>query len=173
MLLNSSSEQPNLRTAILYGPLIYGLGRGPVNQRSIQLPELAKATSQLGHGVQVGKGLSCWSNIHIAELSTLIMRLAPETEVRQGGNPLLWRENGIYFAENGKMVGVLVPLRLVTFADILLQPFGESSRRVAAFAFQNGFTKSTYVQDVDAEIADKLTAQGAVLWEPNTQYIIR
>ncbi|KAB8264257.1 NAD(P)-binding protein [Aspergillus pseudonomiae] len=127
MLLNSSSEQPNLRTAILYGPLIYGLGRGPVNQRSIQLPELAKATSQLGHGVQVGKGLSCWSNIHIADLSTLIMRLAPETEVRQGGNPLLWRENGIYFAENGKM------------------PFGESSRRVAAFAFQNGFTKSTYV----------------------------
>ncbi|KNG91603.1 hypothetical protein ANOM_000146 [Aspergillus nomiae NRRL 13137] len=138
MLLNFSSEQPNLRTAI--------------NQRSIQLPDLAKATFQLGHGVQVGKGLSCWRNIHIADLSNLIMRLVAETEVCQGGNPLLWKENGIYFAENGKM------------------PVGEISRRVAAFAFQNGFTKSTYVQDIDAEIADKLTAQGAVLRGPNAQY---
>ncbi|OGM51251.1 hypothetical protein ABOM_000003 [Aspergillus bombycis] len=131
MLLNFSSEQPN---------------------RSIQLPDLAKATLQLGHGFQVGKGLSCWSNIHIADLSNLIVRLVQEAEVRQGGNPLLWNENGIYFAENGKM------------------PFGEISRRVAAFAFQNGFTKSTYVQEINAEIADKLTAHGAVLWGSNAQY---
>ncbi|XRM42714.1 hypothetical protein ABZX51_005925 [Aspergillus tubingensis] len=152
MLLNFSSERPNIRTAIIYGPLIYGLGRGPVNQRSIQLPDLAKATLRLGHGVQVGKGLSCWSNVHIADLSNLVVRLVQESEDRQGRNPLLWNENGIYFAENGKM------------------PFGEISRRVAAIAFQNGFTRSAYVQEIDAETADKLTAHGAILWGSNAQY---
>lgn len=61
-------------------------------------------------------------------------------------------------------------LLFVTFADVLLQPFGEISRRVAAFAFQNGFTRSTNVQEIDAETADKLTAHGAVLWGSNAQY---
>ncbi|PWY82673.1 NAD(P)-binding protein [Aspergillus eucalypticola CBS 122712] len=153
MLLNLSSELPNVRTAIIYGPLIYGLGRGPVNQRSIQLPDLAKATLRLGHGVQVGKGLSCWSNIHISDLSNLVVRLVQESQDRQGRNPLLWNENGIYFAENGKM------------------PFGEISGRIAAFAFQNGFTRSIYVQEIDAETADNLTAHGAILWGSNAQYM--
>ena len=61
-------------------------------------------------------------------------------------------------------------LPFVTFADILLQPFGEISRRVAAFAFQNGFTSSAYVQEINAETADKLTAHGAILWGSNAQY---
>ncbi len=102
LLLGLSSKQPNVRTAIIYGPLIYGLGRGLVNQRSIQLPDLAKATIQRGKGVQVGKGLSCWSNIHISDLSGLIVTLVNEAEGRGRGD--LWNENGIYFAENGEMV---------------------------------------------------------------------
>ena len=106
LLLSISSKKPSVRTAIVYGPLIYGLGRGPVNQRSIQVPDLAQATLQLGHGVQVGSGLSCWSNIHISDLSQMIIRLVQEAVVHQGGNPLLWNENGIYFAENGKMVRI-------------------------------------------------------------------
>lgn len=102
LLLGLSSKQPNVRTAIIYGPLIYGLGRGLVNQRSIQLPDLAKATIQRGKGVQVGNGLSCWSNIHISDLSGLIVKLVKEAEGRGCGD--LWNENGVYFAENGKMV---------------------------------------------------------------------
>ncbi|PYH83140.1 NAD(P)-binding protein [Aspergillus uvarum CBS 121591] len=152
LLLNLSSKQPNVRIAIVYGPLIYGLGRGPINQRSIQLPDLAKATLQLGHGFQVGRGLSCWSNIHISDLSDLIVRLVQKAEDPQGGDPWLWNENGVYFAENGKM------------------PFGDISRRIAAFAFNEGFIKSTDVQEIDADAAEKLTAHGAVLWGSNAQY---
>lgn len=73
-----------------------------MNQRSIQLPDLAKATIQRGKGVQVGNGLSCWSNIHISDLSGLIVKLVKEAEGRGCGD--LWNENGVYFAENGKMV---------------------------------------------------------------------
>lgn len=103
LLLNLSATQPQARTAIVYGPLIYGMGRGPANKRSIQLPDVAKATLQYGHGVQVGKGLSCWNNIHISDLTRLIVRLVQEaTSTRK--NASLWNENGVYFAENGKLV---------------------------------------------------------------------
>ncbi|KAL4874366.1 NAD(P)-binding protein [Aspergillus karnatakaensis] len=152
LLLSLSAKQSNIRTAIVYGPLIYGLGRGPVNRRSIQLPDLAKATLNLGHGVQVGKGLSCWSNVHISDLSQLVVRLVQEATCRQGETPSLWNENGIYFAENGSM------------------PFGIIAREIAAFAFQQGFIKGLDVRSIDAEDVDRLTAHGAVLWGSNAQY---
>jgi nucleoside-diphosphate-sugar epimerase len=112
LLLNLSATQPRARTAIVYGPLIYGMGRGPAKQRSIQLPDLANATLQHGYGLQIGKGLSCWSNIHISDLARLIVRLVQEA-TSAGNNPSLWNENGIYFAENGKLVR-LAPLSLIT-----------------------------------------------------------
>lgn len=103
LLLNLSASQPHVRTAIIYGPLIYGLGRGPANQRSIQLPDLAKATLQYDHGIQVGKGLSCWNNIHISDLARLIVRLVQKA-TSSSSESRLWNKDGIYFAENGKMV---------------------------------------------------------------------
>lgn len=109
LLLGLSATNPHVRTAIIYGPLIYGQGRGPVNQRSIQLPDLAKSTIQHGHGLQVGRGLSCWSNIHVSDIAQLVVKLTQEAS--NSRNAPLWNENGIYFAENGKMVSqLLVPL---------------------------------------------------------------
>lgn len=61
-------------------------------------------------------------------------------------------------------------LLLFAFADILLWPFGEISRKIAEFAFQKGFIKSPDVKTFDAEAADKFTAHGAVLWGSNAQY---
>ncbi|KAE8142466.1 NAD(P)-binding protein [Aspergillus pseudotamarii] len=150
LLLGLSATNPHIRTAIIYGPLIYGRGRGPVNQRSIQLPDLAKSTIQHGHGLQVGRGLSCWSNVHVSDIAQLVVRLAQEASNPQ--NPLIWNENGIYFAENGKM------------------PFGDISQRVSSFAAEQGFIKDPTVKSIDASAADKLTAHGAVLWGTNAQY---
>mgnify|MGYP001048836643 CR=1 FL=1 len=99
---NLTSSQPHIRTAIVYGPLIYGKGRGPINQRSIQIPDLAKAILQYGHGIHVGRGLNAWNSIHITDLTRLIVRLV--IEASRPINPLLWNENGIFFAESGKMV---------------------------------------------------------------------
>ncbi|KAK1145262.1 hypothetical protein N8T08_004415 [Aspergillus melleus] len=152
LLLKLSASHPNVRTAIIYGPLIYGLGRGPVNQRSIQLPDLAKATFRHGHGIQVGKGLSCWSNIHVSDLAKLIVTLVQKATSSSSPGAGLWNQDGIYFAENGKM------------------PFGEISKRVSSFAAGKGLIKSPEVQEIDAEAADKLTAHGAVLWGTNAQY---
>ena len=43
-------------------------------------------------------------------------------------------------------------------------------KRLASFAFKQGFIKSPTVQNIDADTADKLTAHGAVLWGTNAQY---
>lgn len=90
----------------MYGPLIYGLGRGPGNKRSIQVPDLARETLKHGHGVQVGRGQSCWSNVHVSDLARLIVRLVQEATTRDSNHrdALLWNDNGVYFAENGKTV---------------------------------------------------------------------
>ncbi|KAJ5979626.1 hypothetical protein N7481_006924 [Penicillium waksmanii] len=144
-----SADQSGVRTAIIYGPMIYGLGRGPVNQRSIQLPDLAKATLQHGHGLHVGKGNSIWSNVHVSDISRLILMLVAEASNLSGGS--LWNEHGIYFPEARK------------------QSFKEIGRKVASFAHSKGFIKSAHVEAIDAGTADRLTAHGAVLWGTNAQ----
>ena len=102
LLRGMHSTNPRVRTAMVYGPLIYGKGRGPVNQRSIQIPDLAKATLQHGHGLFLGRGLNTWNTIHISDLTALFVRLVVESS--RASNPELWNENGVFFAESGKMV---------------------------------------------------------------------
>ncbi|KAF9882894.1 hypothetical protein FE257_004908 [Aspergillus nanangensis] len=150
ILRDLNASQPNIRTATVYGPLIYGQGRGPVNQRSIQIPELAKAILNYSHGVHVGRGLSTWSNIHISDLTRLIVGLVVEAS-RQSTSQL-WNKNGVFFAESGRM----------SFRDI--------STRMAGFAHSKGLIKSPESVAIDADTADKLTPHGSVLWGTNVQY---
>lgn len=103
LITNLSTSQPSVRTAIVYGPMIYGEGRGPVNQRSIQIPELAKATLKYGQGLHVGKGLSTWSHVHISDVTRLVVSLV--SEASSSINQSLWNANGIYFPEAGRLVG--------------------------------------------------------------------
>lgn len=103
LVTSLSTSQPSVRTAIVYGPMIYGLGRGPVNQRSIQIPDLAKATLKHGQGLHVGRGLSTWSHVHISDITRLIVSLVSKASCVT--DQPLWNENGIYFPEAGGMVG--------------------------------------------------------------------
>ena len=90
-----------IKTALIVGPLIYGVGRGPLNSRSIQAPEIARITLQQRQGFRLGAGLSCWSNIHIHDLGSLFVALLDAAVDSKSG---LWNEDGIYLPENGKMV---------------------------------------------------------------------
>lgn len=102
---NLISQPAHVRTALLVIPLIYGTGRGPVNQRSIQAPEIARSTLHLGHGFRLGAGQNAWSNIHIHDLSDQVLALAEAAINQRKG---LWNENGIYCLENGNMVLVFL-----------------------------------------------------------------
>ncbi|KAJ3481890.1 hypothetical protein NLG97_g7706 [Lecanicillium saksenae] len=143
---------PRVRTAIIYGPMIYGHGTGPVNQRSIQVPSLARSTLQHGYSPVVGKGLAAWSHVHVSDIAELILKLVTAAQQKDGEKPL-WNADGIYFAEAGKM------------------PFIEISRKLAAFAAAKGLIASASVKEVDPENADSITPHGAVLLGTNAQTI--
>ena len=107
------SQHAGVHTALLIGPLIYGKGRGPINQRSMQAPDIAKCIIQLGHGFRLLAGQNAWSNIHVHDLSDQIVAL---TEAAINQRPGLWNEDGIYCLESGKMV------TSPTLADTTLTP---------------------------------------------------
>lgn len=96
-----SQPSSSLKTALLICPLIYGTGRGSCNQRSIQVPEIAKSTLRLGHGFRLGAGLNAWSTIHIQDLGNQIFSLL---RAAVSNKPGLWNTDGIYCLENGRMV---------------------------------------------------------------------
>ena len=102
------------KTTIVFPPVIYGQGRGPINQRSVQVPELVRVTLQNHEGIHVGRGLSVWSNVHITDIGQIFLKLVEKAVDGEDGS--LWSENGFYLAENGAMVSLkrttfLYPLR--------------------------------------------------------------
>ncbi|KAB8258666.1 hypothetical protein BDV32DRAFT_151112 [Aspergillus pseudonomiae] len=123
-----------VKTAIVCAPCIYGIGRGCGNQRSIQIPDLARYTLQKGHGLQVGKGRSIWPNVHVADLSDIFVRLFEEAI--QNGTRASWNREGYYFAENGEHV------------------WGEVLSLLAREAQTRGLTQSAEVRSFEAQEAD-------------------
>lgn len=100
-----SVEEQNsiVKTALVVPPIIYGQSRGPVNQRSIQIPGLANATLKRQRGLQIGSGQSRWGNIHIADLSRIFLRLV-EKAVEGDEDSNVWGANGLYFTGVGELV---------------------------------------------------------------------
>ncbi|KAE8372033.1 hypothetical protein BDV26DRAFT_274936 [Aspergillus bertholletiae] len=137
------------KTAVVYPPIIYGRGRGPINQRSVQIPELSRITLQNKTGYQVGRGLSIWSNVHVTDVSQIFVTLVEKAVAGEEGP--FWNENGIYFAENGAI------------------NFGEIGRLVAEEAAKLGLGSSASVKEVSDSEANALSGHGAVLWGTNGQ----
>lgn len=98
-LLNKVS---GTKTALVFPPIIYGQGRGPVKQRSVQIPELARVATETRRVVQVGKGESTWSNVHVADTTSVFVKLIEKAA--EGADGDLWNQNGLYFVANGQLV---------------------------------------------------------------------
>lgn len=96
-----SQDPSSVKTALIVGPLIYGAGRGPVNQRSVQAPEMARATLQLGHGFRLNEGKNIWSNIHVRDLASLVSLLVEAAKDSKKG---FWNKDGVFNVENGELV---------------------------------------------------------------------
>lgn len=105
-MLSVAKSTPHVKTAYVPAPNIYGPGRGTGNQRSVQMPELAKVTLQRKKGLQVGEGLSTWGNVHVRDLSRLFVLLV-ERAVKGDEDDRVWGENGIYIAATEEMVSHL------------------------------------------------------------------
>lgn len=105
-VLDASKNTPSVKTALVLPPIIYGKGEGPGNQRSIQIPSLARLTLEKGHVVRAGRGLNRWGSIHVADVARIFTGLALEAS-KGNQDDALWNDNGIYLANSGEMVGHL------------------------------------------------------------------
>ena len=144
-----ASGTDKVKTAIVCPPTIYGQGRGPGNQRSIQVPDLSKITFQKGHGVQVGAGKTYWTNVHVHDLSDAYVALVEAAAA--GGGRASWNSEGYYFTENGEHV------------------WGDIAKLVAKAAHKQGLIPSEEVKVIPNEEVNELEPFGLGLWGANSR----
>ncbi|OBT76837.1 hypothetical protein VF21_04794 [Pseudogymnoascus sp. 05NY08] len=142
-----SQDPSRIKTALLICPLIYGAGRGPGNQRSIQAPEIARVSLKNKEGFKLDAGQNSWSNIHVHDLSDLCLKLVEAAVSQKHG---LWNKEGIYCPENG------------------VKEFGELSMDIAAEAAKQGLIPDGIVRKtVNGEEADGESGHASILWGTN------
>lgn len=157
MILATGKEHGDrAKVAIVCPPTIYGIGRGPDNTRSHQLPELARVTMEKGYGVQVGAGKTLWSNVHVHDLSDLFLQLTENAAAGGSlaewpGKPALWGKEAYYFSENGEHV------------------WGRIAELVAQEAQKQGFIDTKDVKSLTPDEALALTAYGHAIWGCNSR----
>ncbi|KAF5254684.1 hypothetical protein FANTH_617 [Fusarium anthophilum] len=149
-IFSGSEQNSNVKTALVVPPIIYGQGRGPGNQRSMQIPGLAKATLERKKGLQVGSGESRWGNIHIADLSRIFLSLV-EKAVEGNQDENIWGANGLFFTGAGEL------------------SFAEISRRIAVAANDFNLIPTTEVDNLDAKEIDGIIPHGSVLLGTNAR----
>lgn len=139
-----------LKTAIVCPPAIYGVGRGPVNQRSIQVPVLAQSFLKAGKGFYIGRGLTRWSFVHVADLSDLYLLLCEDAFKGEKGQAT-WGAEGYYFAQEDEHL----------WANV--------SRKLAQRAKAGGYLKEDDVVSISAEDAAPFHPFGGYLWGANSR----
>ena len=125
-VLSVAKDTPQVNTALVFPPIIYGTSHGPVNRRSVQVPGLAKATLQRKRGLQVGKGLSRWGNVHIHDIGKLVSLLVERAVEGRAGDESLWNLNGLYLTGLGDIVSSsffcsLCLIKLLMFGRLLVK----------------------------------------------------
>ncbi|CAD0091682.1 unnamed protein product, partial [Aureobasidium vineae] len=148
-IVQSVRDGHTVKSAIVCPPCIYGAGRGPGNQTSVQVPSLARCTMQQGHGIQVGAGKTFWTQIHVHDLSDLYLKLVEAAS--NGGGSATWNDEGYYFCEAGDLV------------------WGEVAHQVAKSAHKQGFLKDDQVIEYSASEVEKIKPFGSALWGCNSR----
>lgn len=139
----------NVHTAIVCPPCIYGPGRGPDNQRSVQIYDYVKATLTRSKGFLIETGDNVWAQVHIQDLSAVYLALVTAALSPDGG--ATWNDQGYYFTESGEFV------------------WGDVAREIAKYAFGKKLINSKEFDTVDRAGADDLRAFGSYLWGTNSR----
>lgn len=150
VVLEMSSDNPEgVKTAIVAPPCIYGDGRGPDNQRSIQAYEAAKAVLQQKRGFLPVKGENVWHQVHVRDLATCFVLLGESAAARDGA--ATWNQEGYYFAENGSFV----------WRDIF--------QTITRVAKQKGLIDSDETSPMPYEQLTEILPGAAILWASNSR----
>ncbi|KEY64907.1 hypothetical protein S7711_03899, partial [Stachybotrys chartarum IBT 7711] len=147
-LLDVAAHASNFKTAVVFPPIIYGPGQGPGNQRSVQVPELARVILERGHGVQVGKGLSRWGVVHVRDLGRLFASLVASATA-DGGKA--WGEEALYLTSSDEA------------------SFGDISNKVTQAAHDQGLIPENSIQELEKEESAKVLPHGYIIYGTNAR----
>ncbi|KAF2714964.1 NAD(P)-binding protein [Pleomassaria siparia CBS 279.74] len=150
IVLAAGTQHPGkIFTAIVAPPCIWGPGRGPDNQKSIQIYTMTRAILKRGIGFHVGEGKNVWTEVHVQDLSNVFVALV--NAALEDGGKATWNDEGYYFAENG---------------DIL---WGEVATTITKIAYEKKLINSPNVDNVSPEKADEMQKSGSYLWGMNSR----
>jgi nucleoside-diphosphate-sugar epimerase len=152
IVLEEAAKDPEaVKVAIVCPPTIYGTGRGPTNQRSRQIPGLAETTLEKGFGPIIGAGKTEWDNVHVYDLSKLLVQLSERAASSEKKDEQeLWGPKGYFFAENGK------------------HKWSEISTLIAKEASKQGLIDSDETKVLDVDEAQKKLGFQALSWGLNS-----
>jgi nucleoside-diphosphate-sugar epimerase len=98
-IVNARTELGNkAKLAIMIPPLIYGVSNRD-RRLSIQLPAIVRYSLKHGYAGQIGKGVSVWNQIHVADLARGYMALLHWIEQTSATDV---NTNPYWFCENGE-----------------------------------------------------------------------
>jgi nucleoside-diphosphate-sugar epimerase len=145
IIIAAGQKAPDsVKVAIVCPPTIYGPGRGPGNQKSVQAYWLAAAVLKRKKGFLVGEGKNVWHQVHVQDLSDLFFRLGEAAAA--GGGDATWNDKGYYLAENGPFV------------------WGDIQRVVAKTAYEKKLIPSPEVESISDAQVTELNEFGLYAW---------
>lgn len=150
IILAASKGAGEVNTAIVCPPCIYGPGRGPDNQTSVQVYKYAAATLERGRGFVINEGKNIWTESHIQDLSNIFLSLV-SAALEPKGDKATWNDDGYYFSETG------------TFA------WGDVGKAISRIAHEKKLIGTAEVDVITSDEADKLLPMGSYLWGTNSR----
>lgn len=150
IVLAASKGAGQVNTAIVCPPCIYGPGRGPENQTSLQAYKYAAAALKRGKGFIINEGTNVWTESHVQDLSNIYLALVTSA-MEPGGGKATWNDEGYYFSETG------------AFA------WGDIGKAIAKIAYEKRLINAAEVDTITAEEADSITPFGSYMWGTNSR----
>ncbi|KAK1145740.1 hypothetical protein N8T08_003978 [Aspergillus melleus] len=145
IIIDAGKKNPDsVKIAIICPPTIYGPGRGPGNQKSVQAYWLTAAVLKRKKGLLVGKGENIWHQVHVQDLSDVYRLLGDAAAA--GGGKATWNDKGYYLAENGPFV------------------WGDIQREVARVAYEKKLIDSPEVEPLPDSEVTALNQFGLYAW---------
>lgn len=136
LVLGASEKYPNIKSAIVCPPAILGVGRGPGNKRTMQVPMLIELSQTRGKAFQIGSGEATWSFVHVHDLTDVHFRLVEAAAA--GGAKADWGAEAYYFTESGELA------------------WGDVARTVAKHLYAAGALSTDEVDTLNAEQAAEI-----------------